>query len=174
MASLSKIIDVHSHPILAFGEGAPVGEGRKQPEWSVESALSYMDEHDISACVLSSPASANSATGQEARDIARRTNELLAEIVSKHPNRFGAVSTLPGLDPDGAIAEIGYALDTLKMDGVTTTTSIHDVYLGEPRFDPWLEELNKRSATFFVPPDDYKGRGNPAQWIERLRTRIHV
>ncbi len=152
MASLSKIIDVHSHPILAFGEGAPVGEGRKQPEWSVESALSYMDEHDISACVLSSPASANSATGQEARDIARRTNELLAEIVSKHPNRFGAVATLPGLDPDGAIAEIGYALDTLKMDGVTTTTSIHDVYLGEPRFDPWLEELNKRSATFFVHP----------------------
>ncbi len=24
MASLSKIIDVHSHPILPFGEGAPV------------------------------------------------------------------------------------------------------------------------------------------------------
>ena len=66
MASLSKIIDLHSHPILAFGEGAPVGEGRKQPERSVESALSYMDEHDISACVLSSPASANSATGSQA------------------------------------------------------------------------------------------------------------
>ena len=29
MASLSKIIDVHSHAILAFGEAAPVGEGRK-------------------------------------------------------------------------------------------------------------------------------------------------
>jgi predicted TIM-barrel fold metal-dependent hydrolase len=152
MASLSEIIDVHSHPVLAFGEGAPVGEGRKQPDWSVESALSYMEEHDISACVLSSPASANNATGQEARDIARRTNDLLAEIVSEHPKRFGAVATLPALDADGAIAEIGYALDTLKMDGVTTTTSINDVYLGEPQFDPWLEELNRRSATFFVHP----------------------
>ena len=49
MANLSKIIDVHSHPILPFGEGAPVGEGRKQPDRSVESALSYMEEHDISA-----------------------------------------------------------------------------------------------------------------------------
>jgi 6-methylsalicylate decarboxylase len=87
MANLSKIIDVHSHPILAFGEGAPVGEGRKQPDWSVESALSYMEEHDISACVLSAPASANNATGQEARDVARRSNEVLAEIISKHPNR---------------------------------------------------------------------------------------
>ena len=152
MASLSKIIDVHSHPILAFGEGAPVGEGRKQPDWSVESALSYMEEHDISACVLSAPASANNATGQEARDIARRTNEVLAEIISKHPNRFGAVATLPGLDADGAIAEIGYALDTLKMDGVTTTTSLNDVYLGEPQFDPWFEEMNRRSATLFVHP----------------------
>jgi hypothetical protein len=36
MASLSKIIDVHSHVILAFGEGAPVGDGRKQPDWSIE------------------------------------------------------------------------------------------------------------------------------------------
>jgi predicted TIM-barrel fold metal-dependent hydrolase len=111
-----------------------------------------MEEYDISACVLSAPAAANNATGQEARDIARRTNELLAEIVSNHPNRFGAVATLPALDADGAIAEIGYALDTLKLDGVTTTTSINDVYLGEPQFDPWLEELNRRSATFFVHP----------------------
>jgi 6-methylsalicylate decarboxylase len=152
MASLSKIIDVHSHPILAFGEGAPVGEGHKQPDWSVESALSYMEEHDISASVLSAPASANDASGQQARDIARRTNEVLAEIVSKHPNRFGAVATLPGLDADGALAETGYALDTLKLDGVATTTSINDAYLGEPQFDPWFEELNRRSATLFVHP----------------------
>ena len=151
MGSLSKIIDVHSHPVLAFGERAPVGGG-KQPDWSVERALSYMEEYDIAACVLSAPAAANDATGQEARDIARRTNELLAEIVSKHPNRFGAVATLPALDAEGAIAEIGYALDTLKLDGVTTTTSINDVYLGEPHFDLWLEELNRRSATFFVHP----------------------
>ncbi len=56
------------------------------------------------------------------------------------------------MDAEGAIAEIGYALDTLKLDGVTTTTSINDVYLGEPHFDLWLEELNRRSATFFVHP----------------------
>jgi 6-methylsalicylate decarboxylase len=152
MASLSKIIDLHSHPILPFGERAPVGKGHKQPDWSVESALSYMEENGITACVLSSPASANDATGQEARDIARRTNEVLAEIVSKHPSRFGAVATLPALDADGALAEISYALDTLKLDGVTTTTSLNDTYLGEPQFDPWFEELNRRSATLFVHP----------------------
>jgi 6-methylsalicylate decarboxylase len=150
MASLGKIIDVHSHPILPFGKGAPVGPGRKPPEWSVESALSYMEEHDVSACVLSDPESANHATGQEARDIARRVNETLADIVSRHPSRFGAVATLPGQDADGAVAEIAYALDVLKLDGVSTSTSIDDVYLGEPQFDPWFEELNRRTATLFV------------------------
>ncbi len=152
MAGLTKIIDVHSHPILPYGQGAPVGPGQKQPDWSVESAISYMEEHDISACVLSDPDSANHTTGQEARDIARRVNETLADIVSRHPGWFGAVATLPGQDADGAGAEIAYALDVLKLDGVSTSTSISDVYLGEPQFDPWFEELNRRGATLFVHP----------------------
>src|SRR5712671_5674153 len=152
MAGLAKIIDVHSHPILPYGPGAPVGPGQPQPEWSVESAISYMDEHDISACVLSDPDSANHATGQEARDIARRVNETLADIVSRWPSRFGAVATLPGQDADGVATEIVYALDILKMDGVSTSTSISDVYLGEPQFDPWFEELNRRGVTLFVHP----------------------
>ena len=152
MACLAKIIDVHSHPILPYGPGAPVGPGQKQPEWSVESAISYMDEHDISACVLSDPDSANHATGQEARDIARRVNETLADIVSRWPSRFGAVATLPGQDADGVATEIVYALDILQMDGVSTSTSINDVHLGEPQFDPWFEELNRRGATLFVHP----------------------
>jgi 6-methylsalicylate decarboxylase len=86
-----------------------------------------MDEHGISACVLSDPDSANHATGQEARDIARRVNEALADIVSRRPRRFGAIATLPGQDADGAVTEIAYALDTLKMDRVSTSTSINDV-----------------------------------------------
>jgi predicted TIM-barrel fold metal-dependent hydrolase len=152
MSRLGKIIDVHSHPILPFGEGAPVGPGRKPPDWSVERALSYMEEHDVSACVLSDPDSANHTTGQEGRDIARRVNETLAGIVSKHPSRFGAVATLPGQDADGAVTEIAYALDILKLDGVSTSTSINDVYLGEPQFNPWFELLNQRGSTLFVHP----------------------
>jgi hypothetical protein len=50
-----------------------------------------MEEHDISAYGLSAPASAKNATGQEARDIARRSNEVLAEIISKH-RREGTIS----------------------------------------------------------------------------------
>ena len=36
--------------------------------------------------------------------------------------------------------------------GVSTSTSINDVHLGEPQFDPWFEELDRRGATLFVHP----------------------
>jgi len=68
------------------------------------------------------------------------------------PSRFGAVATLAGPDVDGAMTEIVYALDIMKMDGVSTSTSISDVYLRQPQFDPWFEELNRRGATLFVHP----------------------
>jgi hypothetical protein len=50
--------------------------------------------------------------------------------------KASVLATLPGRDADGALAGIVYAVDTLKMDGVSTFRSIHDVYLGEPQFDP--------------------------------------
>jgi len=46
------------------------------------------------------------------------------------------------------------------MDGVSTSTSIRDVYLGEPQFDPWFEELNRRGATLFVHPTFTKASQN--------------
>jgi predicted TIM-barrel fold metal-dependent hydrolase len=47
---------------------------------------------------------------------------------------------------------MAYALDTLKLDGVATSTSIDDVYLGDTRYDPWFEEMNRRGVTLFVHP----------------------
>jgi aminocarboxymuconate-semialdehyde decarboxylase len=64
------------------------------------------------------------------REPALGTNELLAEVAFKQLSRCRAAATFPGLNASGAIAEIGYALDTLKMDRAVPTTSINDAYLG--------------------------------------------
>src|SRR4030081_446939 len=150
MASLSKIIDVHSHIITNLGSRAPMD---KLPPWSIEQSLSIMDANGISASVLSLPDSASHAKGPEACQLARRINEQLAGIASRHPTRFGAMATLPALAaPDGVIEEMTYALDTLKLDGVATTTSTDEGYLGDTRYDPWLEEMNRRGVPFFVYP----------------------
>lgn len=135
MAGLCNIIDVHSHAILNIGQQDPHAT---QVRWSVERALSLMDANDIAVSILSAPGAANYAEDKEAVKISRRINEALAEIVAKHPKRFGAVATLPGKTIDGSLSEMEYALDTLKMDGVSTLTSVEDIYLGDSRFDPWF------------------------------------
>jgi len=144
------IIDVHSHIITNLGSQAPMD---KLPPWSIEQSLSLMDANGISASVLSLPDSASHVKGPEACQLARRINEQLADIVSKHPTRFGAMATLPALAAtDGLLEEMAYALDTLKVDGVATTTSIDDIYLGDTCYDPWFEEMNHRGVTLFVHP----------------------
>src|ERR1700716_486370 len=147
---MTDIIDVHSHIITNLGSQAPMD---KLPPWSIEESLSIMDANGISASVLSLPDSASHAKGMEACQLARRINEQLANIVSKHPTRFGATATLPALAAtDGLLEEMAYALDTLKLDGVATSTSIDDIYLGDTRYDPWFDEMNRRGVTLFVHP----------------------
>lgn len=111
-----------------------------------------MDANDIAVTILSVPGAANYAEDKEAVEISRRINEALAEIVAKHPKRFGAIATLPGKTMDGSLSEMEYAPDTLKMDGVSTQTSVEDIYLGDSRFDPWFEEMNRRKVTLFMHP----------------------
>ena len=147
---MTDIIDVHSHIITNLGSQAPMD---KLPPWSIEQSLSLMDANGITASVLSLPDSASHAKGPEACQLARQINEQLADIVSNHPTRFGAMATLPALAAtDGLLEEMTYALDTLKLDGVATTTSIDDIYLGDSRYDPWFEEMNHRGVTLFVHP----------------------
>ena len=144
-----KLIDIHSHAILPFGGSVPLAN---LPSWSVEGALALMDEHGIATSMLSVPHAAQHGNAAEAGGIARRINEAIAEIVARHPTRFGGLATIPGHLADATLVEIDYALDTLKMDGVATSTNINDVYLGEPQFDPWFEELNRRGTTLFIHP----------------------
>src|SRR5258708_1781274 len=145
---MTGIIDVHSHIITNLGSQAPMD---KLPPWSIQQSLSLMDANGIAASVLSLPDSASHAKGPEACQLARRINEQLAGIVSKHPTRFGAMATLPALAAtDGLLEEMAYALDTLKLDGVATLSTIDDIHPGHTRDDPRLYKMTLPSRTLFV------------------------
>jgi predicted TIM-barrel fold metal-dependent hydrolase len=79
-------------------------------------------------------------------------NEEFASIIARYPKRFGAFAVLPLDDMDAAVREMAYALDVLKLDGVSSSTHIGGVYLGDARFDSWFSEMNRRAATLFVHP----------------------
>jgi aminocarboxymuconate-semialdehyde decarboxylase len=155
---MSFTVDVHHHILPDFfwretNEGEhPVG-GIAPPPWDQASTLAFMDDAGIDVAVTSiSTPGVHVGDDARARSLARRCNELAATMVQKRPKRFGGFAALPLPDVDGALAELSYALDILKMDGVVLFSNSNGVYLGDKRFEPVFEELERRSAIVFVHP----------------------
>jgi predicted TIM-barrel fold metal-dependent hydrolase len=124
------------------------------PTWDPESTLAVMDRHGIGFALTSiSAPGVHFGDHAFARDLARRCNEISAELVGAHPSRFGAFAVLPLPDVEGSLVELEHALDTLGLDGVVLLSSQSDGrYLGDPAFDALMADLDRRQAVAFVHP----------------------
>ena len=152
-------IDTHHHIIPDFfwqateNHDAPVG-GLAPLRWSKEASISFMDDAGIDVAILSiSTPGVHVGDDKRARTLARRCNEFAAQLVQSRPDRFGSFAALPLPDVDGALEELSYALDVLKLDGVLLFSNVQGVYLGDPRLEPVFTELEQRGATVFVHPN---------------------
>jgi 6-methylsalicylate decarboxylase len=156
-------IDVHQHVLPPRYAGWLREHGIRPggidlPDWSPPAALEFMDGHGIATGVLSvSTPGVHLGNDTEARKWAREVNEYTAGLVRADPGRFGLFATLTLPDVEGAIAEAGYALDTLHADGVILLASNAGRYLGDPGFAPLLAYLHHRQATVFVHPGELPG-----------------
>lgn len=83
---------------------------------------------------------------------ARYVNEFAAQMQRDHPGRFGVFATLPMPDVEGSLAEIAYALDVLKFEGIGFLTSFGAKYPGDASFAPVFDELQRRKAVAFFYP----------------------
>ena len=152
-------IDVHHHFVppgyaeWLAEQGVMDSGGRSLPAWSRGAATEMMEAHGISAALLSlgGPGVHFGGDGQ-ARTWARRANEFAAEVVKDHPDQFGFLATLPLPDVEGAVAAAAWALDELGADGVMLLANSGGVYLGDPRLEPVMAELDRRAAVVFVHP----------------------
>ena len=152
-------VDTHHHMLPDFfwqatNEGDhPVG-GIAPPPWSRASALSFLDDAgiDVAVTAISTPG-VHTGDDSAARVLARRCNELAAELARDHPDRYAGFACLPLPDVDGALAELAYALDELRLDGVVLFSNARGVYLGDPQLTPLFDELQRRAAVVFVHPN---------------------
>jgi 6-methylsalicylate decarboxylase len=136
---------------VAAGRGPSIRGGF--PAWTSAQAIEFMDRSGTRASVVSvSTPGVHFGNDADARTLARRCNEYLGELISRHPGRFGAFAVVPLPDVDGACLEVAYALDSLGLDGVGLFASYDDRVLSDGRFEPLLGELDRREATVFIHP----------------------
>jgi predicted TIM-barrel fold metal-dependent hydrolase len=141
-------IDVHHHvvPPRYADDSMPI----KLPD--AEEQLGSMDRWNIRAAITSLTPRVVLKNLDRLRSVARECNEFQAQRVRDHAARLGAFALLPLPDVDGALQEIAYALDVLRLDGIGLFSSITHRYLGDPQFDPVFDELDRRGAVVFIHP----------------------
>ena len=141
-------IDVHHHvvPPEFADDSLPI----KLPDTAMQ--LRSMDSWHIQTAITSLTPRVVLKNIHRLREVARACNEFQAQMLRDHPARFGSFALLPLPDVDGTLAEINYALDVLRLDGVGLFSSVNERYLGDPSFDPVFDELNRRKAVVFIHP----------------------
>ncbi|KAJ0422993.1 amidohydrolase-like protein [Aspergillus carlsbadensis] len=155
-------IDTHHHFLPASyrvaldrAGGDPVGF--PTPPWTPEASLNSMAASGIRKAILSvtAPGVPIVPDLEGGRALAREINDYSAQLREAYPESFGFFASLPALiDVQGCIAEIEYALDVLKADGVTLLTRYGDRnhYLGHADFDAIWSALDARNAVVFIHP----------------------
>jgi predicted TIM-barrel fold metal-dependent hydrolase len=153
-------IDTHHHIVppkwyAAKRDEINAANANKQVilDWTVARDIEELDRRGITTAITSiSTPGVWFGDVAEGRRLARDCNEFGADMVRSYPGRIGMFAAVPLPDIEGSLAEIAYAYDTLKLDGIGLLTSYGDRWPGDPRFAPIFEELNRRKAVVFFHP----------------------
>jgi predicted TIM-barrel fold metal-dependent hydrolase len=164
MKTMNKI-DVHHHIfpkeyVNALKEaGVDKTFGHKFPKWTVDTSFKRMKENGIKIAMLSISTPGVYFKDNEfpegfSENLARLTNEIIADAKNKYPESFGGFATIPMLNEQAALEELNYALDVLHLNGVCLLTNYQGKYLGDDSFEPFFKELNRRKAVVYINPTD--------------------
>jgi 2,3-dihydroxybenzoate decarboxylase len=152
--------------------------------------LEEMDKYGIEYSVLSlhNPAVQAVYDPGKAVDLARRANDILAEAVSRRPNRLGGFAALPMQDPDAAISELMRSVKQLGFKGANVNgfsqvgSADKTVYLDDARYETFWATVQELDVPFYLHPRDPVTRepiyeGHPwfrgSAWAFGVETALH-
>jgi predicted TIM-barrel fold metal-dependent hydrolase len=117
------------------------------------SRLKDMDDPGIDMQVLSltAPGVEQFDTGTATR-LAKQSNDALAAVIGRHPDRFTGFAALPAKDPDSAVSELERAVKDLGLIGWKTHSNYGDAYLDDKRFWPILAKAEELDVPIYLHP----------------------
>jgi 2,3-dihydroxybenzoate decarboxylase len=181
-----------SHLITNPGWPARAWEGVLDDLADVDRRLAAMDAGGVAMAVLSlgSNGIQDVLDAGEARELARRANDALAQTVATHPDRFAGLAALPMQDPAAATEELRRTVRTLGfrgalVNGYTSSGSL-DVgrYYDHRDYDPLWAALEELDVPLYLHPRNplpgqrviYEGREEllGPTWAFAIETGTHA
>lgn len=175
MTSDDLVIDFHVHALestvfkrsanktVFTGFGAnPVTEPRPGAKALIERMfhpeliIEDMDARGIDMSVVTSSTVLQGTSWADAEmDLAlcQRCNDQAAEWGAMHPKRMVGSMVLPLQDMERSLQELRRANDQLGLRVVNVSSSYQGSYLGDPRYNPFWDEVAARDLTVWVHPE---------------------
>ena len=123
------------------------------PAHDMQRKLADMDSAGIDVAILSLGIPGPELLGgAEADELARMVNDLLAEIIAKHPNRFWGYATLGFGDIDASLTELDRCFSTLKFRGLQLFSNLNGKPLDAPEFRPIFARMAELKRPIFIHP----------------------
>lgn len=171
---MTRRIDVHHHVLppeyvstlrdigVTESYGHPLDKWSRRPEES----LRFMAKLGINTAIasISTPGvyfKDDDFSGQ----LARSCNDYMAQLKRDYPGKFGGFASVRLPNVGGALEELRYAMDELRLEAVCLLTHYKGRYLGSSEFDDFFDELNSRKAVVYVHPTDPIGTYDPGLTI---------
>ena len=155
-------VDLHAHcypkpyvdELKRIGFGNRAASGLTLPQWTgVEERLETMDALGVDMQVMGvSFPIVNFPDAETSKALAQLSNDYIADLCEKYPDRFMGLASIPLNHMKDALAELDRAMNVLKMDGVILGTNINGRSLGEVQFLPLFEEIDKRGIPVVLHP----------------------
>ena len=125
-----------------------------------EDRIADMDAAGIDMQVLSLSGGMDKLNPTIAAELARDTNDKLADAVRANPNRFAAFATLALQDPEKAALEFERCVRQLGFKGALVNGTSDGQFLDHPRFTPLFETAQALDVPVYLhpapPPEDVK------------------
>lgn len=175
-ASKPVVIDMHGHMVMpdilaatyrhslraqsaqaartdAAAESLPEAVVRLMSDMAVR--IERMDKAGIDIQVVS-PSILHQCTymldQEEALLIDRKSNDRIAETVSRHPGRLVGIGSVPLQNVAMAVAELKRATLELGLKGAIIASNVNGTELGDPSLRPFWAEAAELGAVIFIHP----------------------